>query len=329
MFTMQRWTFDARAQLRSSVRAYRDRLRTLALERVRTPYKAVRGPRMNRICHPEAWEDPSWMLYNRLLGMPQGEDRFHRKAFEWTQCVYGLETLGALGSEASVLGVGAGHECVLYYFANRSKITVALDLYRGAFAEGGAQEASPELLRSPERFAPFAYRREVLRAVPGDGTLLPFPTGSFDVVYSLSSIEHFGGHGGAARAMVEIGRVLRPGGVACIATEWILEGGEHPEYFTCSQFEEHVVKPSGLVPVEALDVTPPPRRFIDEPVWVLENVNVTPHLVLGIDQLRWTSVVVFLRKPRRVELWRPACAAIASHAVNSSSGAVARVRLRR
>ena len=42
---------------------------------------------------------------------------------------------------------------------------------------------------------------------------------SFDVVFSLSSIEHFGSRRDVARAAAEIGRVLRPGGHAFVVTE--------------------------------------------------------------------------------------------------------------
>jgi len=93
-----------------------------------------------------------------------------------------------------------------------------------------AQEADPAFLKDPARFAPFVYDQRRLLALPADGCYLPFQSGSFDVVYSLSSIEHFGGHQRASEAMREMNRLLSPGGTACVATELVLEGGPHPAY---------------------------------------------------------------------------------------------------
>lgn len=263
------------------------------------PVPAPRSGRLslNRMPHPRVWEDPEWRMIGRVLGLPQDEGWYHRKAFEWTHCVYGLERLGALGASKTVLGVGAGHECVLYHFANRSRRTVATDLYRGGFVDSIASEADPDFLTDPGRYAPFRYRADRLVGLPADGCHLPFRDASFDVVYSLSSIEHFGGHPAAAQAMREMGRVLRPGGVACVATELILQGGPHLEYFLPSEIDEWLLRPSGLVLVEELDPEPPPQEYLDDPVWLPDQALRTPHLVLAAGDLRWTSVMLFLRKP--------------------------------
>jgi SAM-dependent methyltransferase len=277
---------------------------------------------LNRFCRPDSWEDPLWRTVGRALGLQQEEGYYHRKAWEWVQCVYGLERLGALGPDKTALGVGAGHECVIYYLANRTRLTVATDLYSGGFVTAHAAEADPEFLRDPDAFAPFRYHRDALRALPADGCLLPFPHQSFDVVWSLSSIEHFGGHDRAADAMREIARVLRPGGVACIATELILDGPPNGEYFTPRELEEWVIQPSGLVPVEPLDDRWPPREYLDDPVRLPDEYLRTPHIVLAIGEMRFTSVIVFLRKPMVHELvrWAPA------RVVDSTRRVVARRR---
>ena len=250
------------------------------------PERVTEGLALNRVCRPDAWEDPEWMTVNRALSMRA--DVIHRKAFEWTQCVYGLERLGVLGPETRVLGVGAGREPVLYYLANRSALTVATDLYEGHFVDTPAAEADPDFLSDPAAYAPFPYRRERLAALPSDGRALPFPSSTFDVVYSLSSIEHFGGHAGAAQAMREMPRVLRPGGIGCLATELLLEGDGHFEFFTREELNHWVVEASGLVPVERLDDAPPSRDLFEDPV-VIPHINRNPHIVLGDGDLRWTS----------------------------------------
>lgn len=263
------------------------------------PTKAVPdGISLNRLCGADAWEHPDWLGVYRALALPSGEARLHRKSFEWTHAIYGLERLGSLGPETRVLGVGAGHEWILYYLANRSRITVATDLYSGDFAEDGAQEAAPDFLADPGRYAPFPYQRRNLIAVPANGLRLPFRGDAFDVVYSLSSIEHFGGHDAAAAAVREMARVLRPGGIACIATEYVLAGGKHPEFFDREDLHRYVLSVAPLVPVDQLDLTPPGDEFLADPIR-FPDVQRTPHLVLEHGGIYWTSVVLFLRKPAR------------------------------
>lgn len=257
------------------------------------------GPALNRVCRPDVWDDPEWLGVLRTLDLRP--EIVHRKAFEWAHCIYGLERLGALGPDKAVLGVGAGHEHILYHLANRSRLTVATDLYAGRFVDTPAAEADPDFLREPEKYAPFPYRQDHLAGLPADGLKLPFKAGSFDVVYSLSSIEHFGGHEMASVAMQEMARVLKPGGVACVATELVLEGPANDEFFARDVFERCVVAASGLVPVEQLDDEPPPRELIDDPVVIAENIDRNPHIVMGEGAMRWTSVIVFLRKPTVVE----------------------------
>jgi len=258
------------------------------------------GPRLNRVCRPDAWDDPEWLTYNRALGIDPG--LIHRKAFEWTQLVFGLERLGALGPDSLVLGVGAGHERVLYYLANRSRLTVATDLYGGHFVDTPEQEAAPDFLRDPSRYAPFPYREDRLLPMPADGLKLPFADESFDVVYSLSSIEHFGGHDMAAVAMQEKARVLKPGGIAVVATELVLAGPANEELFARDVLDLRVLTSAPLVPVEELDDEPPPRALFDDPVVIGENIDRNPHIVMGLGDTRWTSVIAFLRKPTAADL---------------------------
>jgi SAM-dependent methyltransferase len=203
--------------------------------------------------------------------------------------------------------VGAGHEVVLYYLANRTAATVATDLYAGDFTTSPAAEADREFLKDPAHFAPFAYSQERLLGLPADGCSLPFKDGSFDVVYSLSSIEHFGGHQNATRAMQEMCRVLNPGGIVCVATELVLEGGQHPAYFTPEDLVRYVIEPSGMVLVEPLSDLRPPAYLMDDPVKLPDEYQRTPHIVLQDGQWKFTSVCLFMTKPTRADLLEAAC----------------------
>ena len=208
---------------------------------IRLPESAIPPYVLNAVCHPGFWDDPEWLQVARTLDLPLEENNRHRKHFEWTQCVFGLERLGVLGPRARVLGVRPGHERVLFYLANRSDLTVASDLYSGEFMTGPAAEADPGFMTEPEHYAPFPYKHDRLKVMPADGCYLPFAPSSFDVVYSLSSIEHFGGHDAATIAMREMARVIRPGGIVCVATELVLDGGPHHAFFTPEELQRYVI----------------------------------------------------------------------------------------
>jgi SAM-dependent methyltransferase len=286
-----------------SVRRATEWLASSAASRHHAPLERPEGQlALNAVCDPCFWRDGEWRTYGRALGLPQDEGWYHRKVWEWTQCVYGLERLRALGRDKAVLGVGSGHEPVLYYLANRSGVTIGTDLYTGDFAASAAREADPDFLHDPAKFAPFIYDRRRLFALPADGCKLPFRDGCFDTVYSLSSIEHFGGHERAGQAMQEMSRVLVPGGIACVATELVLEGGAHPAYFTLEHLYQYVVHSTDMRLVEPLTDVRPPQEFIDDPVRLPEEYLKTPHLVLQEGEWKFTSVCLFMRKPTHLDV---------------------------
>src|SRR5437763_2885613 len=133
-----------------------------------------------------------------------------------------LRDTGHLNGRAKVLSVGAGDERVLFWLSNHVGRMVATDIYgEGPFAH---QEAQASMLEDPAAHAPdYGWRPERLEVRKMDGRRLEFPDTSFDAVFTISSIEHFGSPRDVARAAREIGRVLRPGGHAAIVTEYLVE----------------------------------------------------------------------------------------------------------
>ena len=91
---------------------------------------------------------------------------------------------------------------------------------------------------NPNKYAPFLYKTEALTVLTMNGTRLKFPLETFDIAFSFSSIEHFGGknHSGALKAMKEIERVLKKDVIVVIATEYIINDKSHPEFFNKSTF---------------------------------------------------------------------------------------------
>ena len=130
-----------------------------------------------------------------------------------------------------------------------------------------------------------------------DGRSLGIADASCDVTYSLSSIEHFGGVTGAREAIREMVRVLKPGGVLALATEWQLSGPSHPEVFRPDEVHALITHPSLklVAPIDELVWD----RYERVPVDLQRNAYAMPHMVVRIGDTVFTSVMVFLEKISR------------------------------
>jgi SAM-dependent methyltransferase len=171
-----------------------------------------------------------------------------------------------------------------------------------------------------------------------DAKALDFPDDTFDAVFTLSSIEHFGSEPQVARAAKEIGRVLKPGGVAMIVTECF--AGRSPmnskllqtairwgtlnrkmrkatplrraiDVFTPEELRIWIVRPSGLRLVQPLDLELGPETYENPIRWFGEGRFASefeyPHLLIqpegSLGPLKaggapFTSVALPLGKPR-------------------------------
>jgi len=275
----------------------------LSSDEFKSRYAAIcpggsRLPRDVQLCelaNPAKWDNPEWHAVLRELRLP-AEHRvaMHRKAYEFTQTVWGLRKLGALDSTARILSVGAGHESLLYWLANHVAAVVATDLYQGDWQSQGDLEGDIRVLKHPEEFAPFPYRRECLRFLQMDGTALGLRTDWFDVAYSLSSIEHFGGVAGARAAVEEMARAVRPGGLVVVATEYLVSGPSRDDVFTPDEVAEILAVPS-LSLVEPIDGLVW-RRYDTVAVDLERTPFETPHMLVRIGETVFTSVLAFLRK---------------------------------
>jgi len=241
-----------------------------------------------------------------------------------------LEDAGRLHDGTEALSVGAGNERILFWLANRVGRIVATDVYgSGPFAE---REAHPSMLEDPRAHSLYPYREDRLEVLWMNGRRLDFPDESFDVVFSVSSIEHFGSHEDVSRAAREIGRVLRPGGHAVVVTECFVR--LHPlntapvefalrlatlgykwrsasprrratlaEVFTPRELERLIVEPSGLRLLQPLDLTVSPEswenvtRATPDGGLVSRTGELYPLVLMQGGRSAFTSVLLPLEKP--------------------------------
>lgn len=254
-------------------------------------------PRDTQLCelaNPAKWENEEWLDLLRSLGLSDDRLVMHRKPYEFTQLLFGCRRLGVLRDDAAFLSVGAGHEHVLYWLANHVRRVVATDMYEGVWQGERAREGDPAVLENPDQYAPFPYRRDHLEFIRMDGRSLKFADGTFDVSYSLSSIEHFGGFAGAAQTMREMARVLKPGGILALATEYVISGPPQEETFQPAEIHA-LLQASGLALVEPIDERVY-QRYQSEPVDLADNPYRSPHMTVRLGETVFTSVMAFLRK---------------------------------
>lgn len=259
------------------------------------PSASLRGapPALNTVCRTTDAADPDWRRGYDDLGFPADPARFHRKIWEFNHALYGLRRLRRLAPEAEALGVGAGHEEVIYFLANRLRLVVATDLYEDGFLGG---EGQADVLDHPAKYAPFPYREDHLQVRRMNGLALDAPDDRFDIVFCLSSIEHFGSLDDKARALGEMFRVLKPGGVAVVTTEVVLNRlGRGPQYFQ----REDLLR---LVDGAGFRIDPPVDWRVEaehaaRPLALPMDVQTVPHVVLRNFNTIYTSVALFLLKP--------------------------------
>lgn len=284
-----------------------------------------------KLCEIGDFDEPRFRAMLRDIEPGHSADEeLHRKFWEYAQLGLFLEEVGALREDAEVLSVAAGHEAPLYWMANRVARVVATDIYgRGGFA---AREAEASMLTDPGAFAPYAYRADHLEVREMDALHLDFPDASFDIVFSLSSIEHFGGPRAAAQAAKEMARVVRPGGYVVIATECLIErraldwpplqlairlatfGRRCPtstlrkrviDAFTPPEIERWIVRPTGLRLVQPLDTSVSAESYKNVLSWTTgDGTDLTgptgapfPHIMLQGHTSPWTSAFLALHKP--------------------------------
>lgn len=249
---------------------------------------------LNRVPDLSDWRVGSRLV--QILNELKCQPYIHRKAWEWGLCIEGLEQLGVVRLDAKALAVGAGYEGPLFYFANRIEKMIATDLYNNPQHEG-----KPEMLTEPWRFAPFEYRRDHLEVLRMSGDDLRFHDETFDFLFCLSSIEHFGSRTTIAKSLSEMKRVLKYDGVACIITELILQGPKHHEYFTPEEISEMFLSDPLFPLVGGNAEMTIASELLSMPVKVHdpEDLKASPHIVLTDGERLWTSFSMFLRKASR------------------------------
>ncbi len=235
------------------------------------------------------------------------------KQWECAMALRALDLAGAARPKAMIAGIGAGTEATIFALARRGALVFPADRYLSRTEWSDVAPAG--MLVNPAQYSSLEVPLGHVIPVHSSALRPNLPSDTFDAVFSSGSIEHFGSLENVALAAAEIGRILKPGGVASISTEFRIEGPHDRPWFddnvilfTPSMLIRYIVEPSGLTMREGLDTTQSDRTFESRQNLVdflrrtlaVHNLEekraVYPNLVLYHDGFLFCSVALTLHK---------------------------------
>jgi SAM-dependent methyltransferase len=222
-----------------------------------------------------------------------------RKMWEIAMAMRTFADFGVLNGRTEVLGVGAGRERTVFELTNHVRRVFATDLYAAAGASW-VTDATTSMLVNPAASSPVAFNPRRLVVQHMNALELQYEDESFDAIFSSSSIEHFGTLADVQDAAIEMHRVLKPGGILSLSTEFRLAGPGPgiPGALLMSPAELEVA----LLGELGWSLVSPPDFSLSEHTaqgaWSYDELirlahagePTPPHLVLWSGEHAWTSV---------------------------------------
>jgi SAM-dependent methyltransferase len=147
-----------------------------------------------------------------------------RKMWEVAMAMRTFADFGVLNGRTDVLGVGAGRERTVFELTNHVGRLFATDLYATTHGGSWVADATSSMLVDPAASAPVPFNPRRLVVQHMNALDLQYEDDSFDAIFSSSSIEHFGTLEDVHLAAREMHRVLKPGGILSLSTEFRLAG---------------------------------------------------------------------------------------------------------
>jgi SAM-dependent methyltransferase len=233
---------------------------------------ASEGLALCKTCDRSDWLNDEWQETRREMHL---RNDLHRKPWEFIVGAMGLNRLNLLRKDAIALGLGCASEIPIFHFANKIKKVIATDVCYQVETPYG--HGNLELLRM-------------------DACENVFDDGMFDFVFSFCAIEHFPRER-VKDVMLNVERVLKPGGVAVISTELNMGNISGSDMFTECELYEYLIDSTEMALIENIDFRVS-KSLVNNPLDVTHGApkDVYPHIVLKIHEFVFTSIILFLRR---------------------------------
>jgi SAM-dependent methyltransferase len=184
---------------------------------------------LSKVCNLEDFSHPELVEVLRehfshelaRFGPQFPKGREWRKHWEVAMAMRTFARAGLLDERHDFLGVGAGNEPTIFLLTRHAKRVVATDLY---LEPGWEESANSSMLTDPGWHWPYAWHPERLQVASMNALDLRFRDESFHAIFSSSSIEHVGSRRAIERALDEMCRMLAPGGILSISSEYRIAG---------------------------------------------------------------------------------------------------------
>jgi len=196
-----------------------------------------------------------------------------------------LKRYGALTGNTSAIHIGAGSSPLTFFLCGKCAEVFAVDCY----GSESLQNAPVQMLFDPSEVAqqPFPAERLVVEGM--DMRNLRFPDGRFDAAVIARDLAEVRDLQGLANVSHEVGRVLRPGGIATMSLRYRLAGppGESgtTDWVSVSdeEIERYVLSAGGLELVEDLQLSVSKATWESERVFPSTSDRVQPPTFFEID----------------------------------------------
>lgn len=261
----------------------------------------------NKTCSPADWEIPeiSRIMKDELHLRDDFLINIERKHWEWAMGFHALEKYDYLKKNHVALGIGSGHEAIMYALTNHIHYVIGTDIYgNGTFAE---KEADGSVFTDPSKFCNFPYEKDRLLIQEMDACTLAFNDNAFDILFSFSSLEHFGKSDKIKSSIQNAYRVLKPGGVYVLCVDYAFRYDGNLNRDERADLEGEILTRED---VQELILGAAPFRLKDEVQYDVDELinlydmrtqtatsgNTTPHIHLKVNDMYFTSLMLVLFK---------------------------------
>jgi SAM-dependent methyltransferase len=261
---------------------------------------------LSKVANVHDFDDPDLKLVIEKYGLflnSTGELVLsqNRKSWEIAMAIYSFDRFKLLDGKSEFLGIGVAKEETISILSNHSKRVFATDIYlrQGTWKDWHSRNLL--INAKPHMGANYNHKRVVWQHV--DGRELPYEDNSFDGIFSCSSIEHFGDEKQIRKAIEEVFRVLKPGGIAAISTEYKIsgtgEGFHNVQLFDKDRLQRVWIDGINWSAIDFLGEDLDDSEFVDFERSIRDKkylMSAQPHIKLDNSQYRWTSVHLTFQK---------------------------------